>query len=82
MDENGPDADAINRALGETLAEARREAGLTQQDIASRLAVHQGAISRWEAGTRSLTVPLLFRLYTELPTLDVTETFHELKRGR
>ena len=38
------------RALGKTLAKQRRALGLSQQDVATRLSVTQGAVAWWEAG--------------------------------
>jgi transcriptional regulator with XRE-family HTH domain len=36
--------------LGENLKKARKEAGVTQKDLASCLQVYQKDISRWENG--------------------------------
>lgn len=40
--------DAVS--LGRSIAEARKEAGLTQQDLAQKLAVGRGTIVRLEQG--------------------------------
>lgn len=36
--------------LGEKLTQARRTAGLTQADVATKLNVSRQAVSRWESG--------------------------------
>ncbi|MER7012831.1 helix-turn-helix transcriptional regulator [Saccharopolyspora sp. NPDC000359] len=41
------------RALGAELRECRREAGLTQQELADRIGVSHVSVSRYESGTRS-----------------------------
>ncbi len=40
----------IMNAFGELLALARRQAGLTQAELATRIGTDQAAISRWERG--------------------------------
>lgn len=40
---------------GEIIREARRRAGLSQQDLAERLGTTQSVITRWETGRRSPT---------------------------
>lgn len=39
--------------------DARKEAGLTGAQLAERLGVTQGMVSRWESGANSLTVTRL-----------------------
>lgn len=45
--------------LRDRIAQARRERGMTQQDLAVRLRVAVATVQRWEAGT---TTPSLRRL--------------------
>ncbi len=40
---------------GQIIREARRRAGLTQQELAERLGTSQSVITRWETGQRSPT---------------------------
>lgn len=47
---------------GDVLLEARKQAGITQRELAVRSGVTQAAISRLERGDRSLTVQGLERL--------------------
>lgn len=52
--------------LGKNLAKARKEAGLSQKELADRLEVHQKDISRWENNDRSPTAVTLSRICREL----------------
>ena len=38
---------------GELIREARRRAGITQQELAERLGTTQSVVTRWETGARS-----------------------------
>ncbi len=49
-------------ALGASLAEARRERGLKQRELAELSGVDQGDISRIERGVLAPTTPTLLRL--------------------
>lgn len=49
-------------ALGAALADARRERGLKQRELAERSGVGQGDISRIERGVLAPTTPTLLRL--------------------
>lgn len=40
----------INMKPKPSLSYVRREAGLTQRDLAARLGVHEHTVARWEAG--------------------------------
>lgn len=53
------DVDA-NKACGRCLARLRRESGLTQVELAARLAVPQSYVSKIETGERSLRAYELF----------------------
>ena len=57
-------ADVFDRAyaLGAALAEARRERGLKQRELAEISGVDQGDISRIERGVLAPTTPTLLRL--------------------
>lgn len=46
---------------GELILEARRRAGLSQQDLAERLGTTQSVITRWETGKRSPTFETVVR---------------------
>lgn len=46
---------------GEIIREARRRAGLSQQDLADRLGTTQSVITRWETGRRSPTFETVIR---------------------
>jgi ribosome-binding protein aMBF1 (putative translation factor) len=63
----GADAVAVDvfdraYALGAALAEARRERGLKQRELAEISGVDQGDISRIERGVLAPTTPTLLRL--------------------
>lgn len=45
---------AKNRAIGACLRQARKESGLTQVELASRLTLPQSFVSKLESGERSL----------------------------
>lgn len=45
---------------GEFIREARKRAGISQQELAERLGTTQSVIARWESGVRSPTVETLF----------------------
>ena len=45
----------FDKALGAALREARKEKGLSQQDVAEKLNVSKMAVSHWEKGDRSMT---------------------------
>ena len=51
----------VMKSGGEFIREARRRAGLTQQELAERLSTTQSVIARWETGRRSPTVETLYR---------------------
>lgn len=64
---------------GEFIREARKRAGISQQELAERLGTTQSVIARWELGVRSPTVETLFDavracgldVYVRLGTPDV-----------
>ena len=50
---------------GDLIREARRRAGLTQEELAQRLATTQSVIARWESGRRSPTFVTAMRALRE-----------------
>lgn len=50
------DPQTINKRLEKALMKARKEAGLTQIDVAKRLKKPQSFVSKYETGERKLTV--------------------------
>ena len=48
--------------LGRTLKEFREEAGLTQEELASKANVHRTYVSLLERDKKSPTIALLFRI--------------------
>lgn len=50
------DPQTINKRLEKALMQARKEAGLTQIDVAKRLKKPQSFVSKYETGERKLTV--------------------------
>ena len=50
------DPQIINKRLEKALMQARKEAGLTQIDVAKRLRKPQSFVSKYETGERKLTV--------------------------
>ena len=50
------DPQTINKRLEKALTQARKEAGLTQIDVAKRLKKPQSFVSKYETGERKLTV--------------------------
>ena len=52
--------------LGKLLADARRELGITQADLASRIGTRQATISRLENHTSDSRVDMLYRALSAL----------------
>jgi len=50
------DPQTINKRLEKALMQARKEAGLTQIDVAKRFKKPQSFVSKYETGERKLTV--------------------------
>lgn len=64
------------KSAGELLKEARRRAGLTQEELGLRAGVTQSVISAYESGARQPSVPMLARLVAAAGAelrLEVTE---------
>jgi len=49
----------IRKAIGQAIARARQDAGLTQEDVAERLGIGPEAVSRLERGVGSITAERL-----------------------
>lgn len=56
----------LDAEIGRRLAVARKNAGLSQDELALRLRSDQSLISNWELGRRSLNVNWLVRFAEEL----------------
>lgn len=59
-------SDIHAKAVGRELALARREAGLTQEQLARRLGVGRSYVGRVESGTDNLTIGQLAHLANAL----------------
>lgn len=61
------------KELGERILRLRKEAGMTQKELASILCVTDGAVSKWERGLNypdlSVMGPLAAALHTDMLTL-------------
>ena len=56
------DADLLLSRIGLRVTKRRQELGLTQHQLADKLAMHQGNIHRIEHGQQNLTVRTLVKL--------------------
>ena len=54
--------------LGKNIAKARKNAGMTQEQLAEKLQVARQTVSKWEAGVTVPTVPGLVKLAEVLQT--------------
>lgn len=54
--------------VGQNLRDARREAELTQKELAEALSVDSSTVCGWETGRRGVPVEMLSRLRTLLNT--------------
>ncbi|WP_053203783.1 helix-turn-helix domain-containing protein [Jiangella muralis] len=65
------------------LRQLRREAGLTQYDVAGRLGAHQSFVSKYESGERRLDVVELAHVAEALGSslAVVVERFEAARRG-
>jgi transcriptional regulator with XRE-family HTH domain len=52
--------------INENIKRARKEAGLSQKELAERLQVYQKDISRWENGERTPSLEAFARICREL----------------
>lgn len=67
------DAHAVDRAIARAIIAQRIAEGLTQQEVADRMEVPQGNVSRLESGA---TLPTLGTLQKVANALGVTLTIH------
>ncbi len=58
-----------SHALAQAIRAARRERGLTQNELAARIGVSQSTISFWENGTETPTVTHMIQVALELPEI-------------
>lgn len=70
---------ARHRRLVELLIQRRRDAGLTQAELARRLGQHQSFVARLESGERRIDVVELFEL-AEVIGFDIGDVISVLKR--
>lgn len=52
--------------IGSIIRTARKEKGLTQKELASRLGVSTGAVQQWELGVRNPRLPMLLQIENTL----------------
>lgn len=69
-----------SQKLGENLAKVRQEAGILQGDLAARIGVDQGAISKLERGHRRVTVLDLYAIARAMK-MDPTTLFSKVIEG-
>ena len=63
---------SINNRIGQRIQELRKEAGLTQKDIAKKCGMAQPNIARIEAGTYATSIEVLSRIAEALgKTIDL-----------
>ena len=67
--------------IGDELRKARKEAGLSQEDLASQAGLHRTYISLLERGLRSPTVDVLLRLCAAMG-VSASKIIARLERGR
>lgn len=67
-----PDTDRVLRALGRRVAELRRDAGLTQEQLAENLGYSTKYLQRIEAGRHNLSVRSLVLLAHEIGVTTAT----------
>lgn len=68
--------DEVLRVVGSRLKEARKKAGLTQQEVATRAGVGQSHINELERGNTNITIKTLCRMADRLG-VDVRELLPE-----
>jgi transcriptional regulator with XRE-family HTH domain len=68
-----------NRAVAAVVSATRRDADLTQQQLATSMGVHRNTIVRIEGGERSMTISE-FMLFARVLKLSPTELFDRVVR--
>lgn len=53
---------AVRKTIGENIRQARRRAGLTQEQMAERADLHPVYISQIERGTKAVSIEALWKL--------------------
>lgn len=71
---------ALHRRIVALLIQARREAGLTQTDLAHRLGQRQSFVSRYEVGKRRLDVTEIIMICRAIG-VDPIELLRRAERG-
>ena len=69
MNQKSNDQRFFDEGLGEALQIARKQAGLTQEELARKLGLAAGTIQRYEYGTRRMSAYRLFKICKILPGL-------------
>lgn len=69
--------DVLARHIGERIAEARKQAGFSSEDLAAQIGASRSAVSMWENGRGLPDLLYLTRLVQKLPSL----SFDELVMG-
>jgi len=52
--------------IGVAITKARKKSGLTQTQLAKKIKMHQGEVSRYERGTTYPSLETLFKIYKAL----------------
>jgi ribosome-binding protein aMBF1 (putative translation factor) len=60
------DLDRVLRAIGRSIAQARSDAGLTQEQLAARTGIDYKRLQRIESGTVNVTIRTLCRIASSL----------------
>jgi DNA-binding transcriptional regulator YiaG len=72
---------ATERPLAVAIRNARRQASMSQGELAERLGIRQSSISQWERGTTGPTARRLVELMNVLPSLADGLSLHAMPSG-
>ncbi len=72
---------SLHEQIGQRIANIRREAGLTQQDLAETVGVSRSAVAQWETGRAGQLIPNLTAIAQALGVGIETLTHGEEKRA-
>jgi transcriptional regulator with XRE-family HTH domain len=75
-----PDEEGFYKALGERIADLRRERAITQQQLADVLGLSQKTVGHYEVGRIRLQVSILLDLADSLG-VSVSELLEPLRKG-